>query len=229
MRHSIPAPTRPCCTRGRVGVRRPRRPGRGCFSWDDDPAPKGRVMASTWHGEFPVAGPQDRPVAPHLPGQGLSPRTGSGCTTWPATSGSGPAATSPPSPPGASSRMLRGPEPAGHLGRGQPDSRPARGAHPAPRAQGRLPPVRPELLPPLPPGRAPGRSCRHLHRAHRVPLHRAARRIPSARRHEKTGCRTSGAPTRCSAWARASPAYLPLHLLLRRQQKRPVRDRIPAV
>src|ERR1700759_451417 len=37
---------------------------RATFPWGDDPAPKGRVMANTWPGDFPPAprfGPADRP------------------------------------------------------------------------------------------------------------------------------------------------------------------------
>ena len=44
---------------------------------------------------------------------------------------------------------------------------------PAPRHQGRLAPVRAELLPALPAGRAAGRGDRHLDEPHRLPLRRA--------------------------------------------------------
>ena len=39
--------------RGRVGVRRARRARRRDFTWGDEFAPKGRMMANTWQGEFP--------------------------------------------------------------------------------------------------------------------------------------------------------------------------------
>ena len=52
-------------------------------------------------------------------------------------------------------------------------ARPGRRA--AARDQGRLAPVRAQLLPPLPPGGAAGRGDRHLHEPHRLPLHRPAR------------------------------------------------------
>ena len=39
--------------RGRVGVRRARRAGGRDLPWGDEFAPKGRMMANTWQGEFP--------------------------------------------------------------------------------------------------------------------------------------------------------------------------------
>jgi sulfatase modifying factor 1 len=59
------------------------------FCWGDEFMPDGRLMANTWHGEFPFSttartnafGPhRSRPIR----------RTTTGATTWPATSGSGP-------------------------------------------------------------------------------------------------------------------------------------------
>src|SRR5262249_56482591 len=47
---------------------------------------------------------------------------------------------------------------------------PAADQDPAQGAQGRLAPVRAQLLPPLPPGRAPRRAGRHLHQPRRLPL-----------------------------------------------------------
>ena len=65
---------------------------------------------------------------------------------------------------GGKPRLLRAEEPEGHLSRRQlVPGQPGR-AHPAPRHQGRLAPVRPQLLPALPPGRPPGRDGRHLDR-----------------------------------------------------------------
>ena len=40
--------------RGRVGVRGARRPRATAFAWGDEFAPRGRMMANTWHGEFPA-------------------------------------------------------------------------------------------------------------------------------------------------------------------------------
>ena len=67
--------------------------------------------------------------------------------------------------------LLYAAQPAGHLGRGEPGPRRARRAYPAPGDQGRLSPVRPELLPEVPPRGAPGRGDRHLHLPPGLPLH----------------------------------------------------------
>ena len=39
--------------RGGMGVRGERRFEGAVFAWGDDFMPKGKVMANTWHGEFP--------------------------------------------------------------------------------------------------------------------------------------------------------------------------------
>ena len=48
-----------------------------------------------------------------------------------------------------------------------------RRTHSAPRDQGRLAPVRTELLPALPPGGTPARGDRHVDQPHRLPLRRS--------------------------------------------------------
>ncbi len=63
-------------------------------------------------------------------------------------------------------------QPARHVARRELQPRPARGAHPAQGDQGRLAPLRAELLPPLPTRRPPAADDRHLHVAPRLPLHR---------------------------------------------------------
>ena len=50
----------------------------------------------------------------------------------------------------------------------QPDIRIPRKVH-----QGRLAPLRAELLPPLPPGRAPRAAGRHIYESRRFPMHQA--------------------------------------------------------
>ena len=129
------------------------------FAWGDEFAPDGQMMANTWQGEFP----------------------------WQNLLTDGYAGTSPVG--SFAAQRLR---PARHdrqrLGvdvrpaqrrshRAEPLLRPQRGGrtHPAARDQGRLAPVRAELLPALPPGRAPVRGGRHLDRPHRLPLRRAGR------------------------------------------------------
>src|SRR5262249_52257938 len=65
------------------------------FTWGDDLAPGGRMMAIPGQGEFP--GRTSRPTAGRgHPRSRASRPTVTGCTTWPATSGNGPATTSSP-------------------------------------------------------------------------------------------------------------------------------------
>jgi hypothetical protein len=53
-----------------------------------------------------------------------------------------------------------------------PREKSAGDSHPSQGAQGRLASVRPELLPPLPPGRPPPGAGRHLHQPCRLSMHR---------------------------------------------------------
>src|SRR4029079_4708360 len=86
-----------------------------------------------------------------------------------------------PPPPGRGREpVLRPFESEGHVGRAELQPRPARGAHPAQGDQGRLAPLRAELLPPLPPGRPPASDDRHLDVASRLPLHRSCA-VPTGR------------------------------------------------
>ena len=58
------------------------------FTWGDEFAPGGRMMANTWQGEFPWQNLLADGFARHLAGRPSRP-TASACTTWPATCGSG--------------------------------------------------------------------------------------------------------------------------------------------
>ena len=87
---------------------------------------------------------------------GRSRPTTAGCSTWSATCGSGPPTRTTPAHGGCCGPATR-----------------ERGA--AARDQGRLAPVRAQLLPPLSPRGAAGRGDRHLDEPHRLPLHRPAR------------------------------------------------------
>jgi hypothetical protein len=79
--------------------------------------------------------------------------------------------------------LLRPEQPPGDLTRPELQPRSARGADPAPCDQGRLAPLRAELLPALPPGREAAADDRHVDGASRLSLHRPStdveRRAPA--------------------------------------------------
>ena len=142
------------------------------YTWGDDPAPRDQGDGQHLAGRIPLAEPEAAGKHGHVRRSRATRPTASGSTTWPATSGSGPATSTPPSPRAAHAccvpRNPRVTSAEDSLRAG-----PARRAHTASRHQGRLSPVRPQLLPALPAGRPSGRGGRHLHRAPRIPLHRA--------------------------------------------------------
>ena len=143
------------------------------FAWGNEFKPGGKVMANTWEGRFP-----DQNLKPRPPGAeavGSYPANGYGLydmigNVWEWTDDwyterhpSNPAKTccTPKNPPGrqrAGQRRSAGP---GHR------------AQAAQGPQGRLLPLRPELLPTLPAGRALSRSHRQRHQPHRFPAHQA--------------------------------------------------------
>ena len=138
---------------------------RAVFAWGDEHFPDGRAMANTWQGEFPwqnlkVDGSRGDVAGRQLRAERLRPPRHDRERL------------------GMDDRRLR----AGRWGRGRaPVLRPARPqvagagrALPAQGDQGRLAPLRAELLPALPALGAPERDRRHLHGAHRLPLHGAA-------------------------------------------------------
>ena len=136
------------------------------YAWGDEFAPGGRMMANTWQGEFPwqnllhgrLRG--TAPVGSFPPnGYGLYDMAGNvweWTTDWFATAPPGRCrAPSIPAAPGAEATIRRR-------------------IHPAQGHQGRIAPLRAELLPALPPGRAPGGGGRFLHLPSRLPLRSSA-------------------------------------------------------
>ncbi len=139
------------------------------FVWGDEFAPKGKMMANTWQGEFPwqnltVDGFEGTsPVRSFPPnGYGLYDVAGN---VWEWTSDYFTDFDRRRSP-----RLLRASEPASDLTGRQPRRRSARRAHPEEGHQGRFAPLRPQLLPPLSAVRAAERGDRHFDGPHRVPV-----------------------------------------------------------
>ena len=143
------------------------------IAWGDEFTPGGRHMANTWQGEFPRQNlAQDgfertSPVTAFPPnGYGVHDMIGNvweWTTDWyaPKHPADAPKACCiPENPRGGREDESYDPLPAGHQDSAQ--------GH-----QGRLASVRAQLLPPLPPGRAPRAAGRYVHEPCRFPLHQA--------------------------------------------------------
>ena len=149
------------------------------FCWGDEFAPRGKLMANTWQGEFPWQNlmldryERTSPVKRFPPnGYGLYDMAGN---VWEWTR-----LLHPRHSDAAAHPCCCAAEPARQLARSELRARRPRRAHPPSRDQGRLAPVRSQLLPALPTCRTPGRGHRHHHKPHRISLHHPCPSDPSA-------------------------------------------------
>ena len=172
------------------------------YAWGDEFAPGGKQMANTWQGEFPHQnlledGFERTSPVKSFPanGYGLYDMIGNvweWTTDWysPRHEADAPKACCIPENPRGGARG------------GELRSAPAGNQDPAQGGEGRLASLRAELLPPLPPGRAPRAAGRHFRQPHRLSLRgqgqgparwlrRPSRRRFCVARHRRCGHRHS--------------------------------------
>ena len=147
------------------------------FAWGDELTPGGQHMANTWQGEFPRQNRNDdgfertSPVTAFPPnGYGVHDMIGNvweWTADWysPKHEADAPKACCIPENP-------RGGREDGSYDPATTERQDSPQGH-----QGRLAPVRAELLPPLPAGCAPRGAGRHVHEPCRLPMHQARSRL----------------------------------------------------
>ena len=145
------------------------------YSWGEEFTPGGKQMANTWQGAFPQQNlKQDgfertSPVRSFPPnGYGIYDMIGN---VWEWTTDF----WSTRHPRRRAQGVLRAAEPTRRSGGAELRPLPARDSHSAQSAERRLAPLRAELLPPLPAGRATRRADRHVHQPCRLSLRGAWR------------------------------------------------------
>ena len=162
------------------------------YSWGDEFAPNGKQMANTWQGAFPQQNLKQDGFERTSPARSFPPN-GFGIydmigNVWESTADFW-------CDPASSRRaegVLRAAEPARRPRGAELRPLPARISHPPQGAERRFTPLRAELLPALPPGRAARRANRHIDEPRRLSLRGAWRPglIGGCRHLRAASCRT---------------------------------------
>ena len=142
------------------------------FAWGEEFTPGGKHMANTWQGNFPLDNDADRRLRPHLAGARLSGQRLRRARHDRQCLGMDDRLVFDPAHRRRAQGLLRAGESARRRDGGELRPAPARRAHPAQGAEGRLASLRAQLLPALSPRGAPRRAGRHLDQPCRLPLHR---------------------------------------------------------
>ena len=158
-RRCRPRPSGSCAARGGLDG--------AAYTWGDEPEPPGAAAGQLLARRLPLAARARATARPRRSAR--SRPTATACSTWPATSGSGRRDWYARATPSVGQAVLRAAQPA-RRGEREASTPPAAVPDPAQGDQGRLVPVRRQLLPALPAGRPPAADDRHRHEPHRLPL-----------------------------------------------------------
>ena len=141
------------------------------FAWGDEFTPRGRMMANTWQGEFPWQNLLADGYEGTSPVRRVSAERLRAVRHGRQRVGVDERLVHDPHPEDAAKPCCVPHNPRVADAAIELRRRPAGRAHPAQGHQGRLAPVRAQLLPALPAGGPPGRDRRHVDVSHRLPLH----------------------------------------------------------